>query len=688
MNNKFLCLTLLVTTLFLTHCKLEKKGEHMTSKTLSEQIIKQTIDTLSAGLGTDKNKVWLIEKGVKQAAALWDTSDGDATVFFEFCKNNYAKDDTLRKVLFKKISHNLEVLYGNFNRITIELLKPLHLSGPEIQPIDEMFGSYNVSAHLTDDLFANKIAFITILNFPNFTLKEKNELGQNWSRLEWAYARLGDVFTSRVPSHILQQLNNVLTQADTYISEYNICMGKVVDHTMQSLFPQDMKLITHWGLRDELKSNYADKEKGLIKQKTIYEIMKHIIYQDIPQEVINNYKYQWNPFENKIFDNNQPIAFKNEPDTRYEHLLNIFHAMQMIDPYSPQYPTYIQRKFEGEMEMPQEEVEKLFINFVTAPQIKRVADLIAKRLGRPLEPFDIWYDGFKSRSTISEDMLTEKTRKLFPNTTAVQNYLPTILTKLGFEKNKANEIVSHITVDASRGAGHAWGSEMRGDNAHLRTRIGEKGMDYKGYNIAVHEFGHNVEQTLSLYDVDYYMLKGIPNTAFTEALAFIFQKRDLELLDIKDNNQEKFQMMTLDNVWACYEIMGVSLVDMNVWKWLYAHPNATKEELKNQVIIIAKDIWNKYYAPIFGKKDEPILAIYSHMIDSPLYLSAYPIGHVIDFQIETYIKDKNFAKEITRIYTQGRLTPDIWMKNAVGQPVSTEPMLKVADNALNSLSLE
>lgn len=681
MKKLFVLTVLFLLLLFTWQCNLEEKSDDMKTS-LPEQVIKQTIDSLIHIYGSNANKRSIIEKGVKQVASLWNNSDGTAQDFLTFCIDNYAKDDSARKLLFEKISHNLEVIYGNFNRITIELLKPLHLSGPKIQPIDEMFGSYNVGAHLIDDLFENKIAFITILNFPNYTLKEKNEEGTKWSRIEWAYARMGDIFTSRIPSKILQQINNVLTKAESYISEYNIYMGYVIDNNKQNPFPKDMKLISHWGLRDELKSNYANKETGLAKQRTIYEIMKHIIYQDIPHEVINNNKYQWNPFENKVYDNNNEITFKTEPNTRYEHLLNIFHAMQMIDKFNPQYPTYIQRKFEVEMEMPQEEVEKLFINFISAPQIKQIAKLISDRLGRPLEPFDIWYDGFKSRSTISEEDLSEKTRKLFPNTVAVQNYLPKILTKLGFEKSKANEIVSHVTVDASRGAGHAWGSEMRGDNAHLRTRIGEKGMDYKGYNIAIHEFGHNVEQTLSLYDVDYYMLKGIPNTAFTEALAFIFQKRDLELLDINDNNPEKFHMMTLDNAWACYEIMGVSLVDMNVWKWLYANPNATKEELKKQVITIAKDIWNKYYAPVFGKKDEPILAIYSHMIDAPLYLSAYPIGHIIDFQIESFIKDKNFAKEITRIYTQGRLTPDYWMKGAVGQPVSIEPMLKFADEAL------
>ena len=42
---------------------------------------------------------------------------------------------------------------------------------------------------------------------------------------------------------------------------------------------------------------------------------------------------------------------------------------------------------------------------------------------------------------------------------------------------------------------------MKGDKARLRTRITDKGMNYKGYNIAVHEFGHNVEQTIDLYDI-------------------------------------------------------------------------------------------------------------------------------------------------------------------------------------------
>ena len=57
-------------------------------------------------------------------------------------------------------------------------------------------------------------------------------------------------------------------------------------------------------------------------------------------------------------------------------------------------------------------------------------------------------------------------------------------------------------------------------------------MDYKGYNIAVHEMGHNVEQTFSLKKMDHWLLNGVPNTAFTEAIAFVFQAKDMELLGL------------------------------------------------------------------------------------------------------------------------------------------------------------
>jgi hypothetical protein len=286
---------------------------------------------------------------------------------------------------------------------------------------------------------------------------------------------------------------------------------------------------------------------------------------------------------------------------------------------------------------------------------------------------------------LNEDSLSNITGALYPNAQAMKKGLPDILEKLGFTKERAQYITEKIDVDAARGSGHAWGAAWKKQHAHLRTRIPAEGMDYKGYNIAIHEFGHNVEQTLSLYDVDYYLLNGVPNTAFTEALAFIFQKRDLDILGIDDKTPEKDNLDILDKAWGLYEIAGVSLLDISVWKWMYANPDATPAQLKDAVIRLSKEIWNEYYAPVFGIKDEPILAVYSHMLGYPLYLSAYAFGQIIEFQLEQYLRGKDFAKEVDRIYRLGKLTPNQWILQATGKPLSVEPLLEAIRK--NELSL-
>ncbi len=681
-------ITIILAGLILSGCDLTKKYEPEettevdTMTKLTDEKISQVIDELTGKYGNLQES--RIRSGVRQAAVLWRQSDGSAEDFEKFALENFIPDDDALDEAFNKISNNFESINGNLNEITLDLKAMLHLDKGKITPIDNMFGGYDISAHIADDMFNNKIAFFIILNFPFFTLEEKEELGADWSRKQWAYARLGDMFISRVPAELKQKLSESMTNADNYISEYNIYMGNLINDNGDTLFPKDLKLITHWGLRDELKSQYGRKG-GLEKQEMIYDVMTRIISQEIPSPMINGNKFQWDPKTNKMYKDGKEIEFEKEDNVRYLQILNNFHALRQIDEFSPNYPTYIQRKFDEEMELPQERVENLFIDLMSDSLAKQVAGIIRKRLGRDLRPFDIWYDGFKARSNISETKLNEITRAKYLTPAAFKKDLPNILAKLGFTPEKAEYISSKVVVDPSRGAGHAWGAESKSGVSHLRTRVGKDGMDYKGYNIAVHEFGHNVEQTLTLWDVDYYMMKGVPNTAFTEAIAFVFQGRDLDLLGLSEPNPMKKYLDILDNFWSTYEIMGVSVVDMRVWKWLYSNPNATAGELKKAVIDIAKDVWNEYYADVIGVRDSPILAVYSHMIDYPLYLSAYPIGHLIELQIEQYIEGKNFALELERMCVQGRLTPDLWMQRAVGNKLSIEPTIKAARNAVNAI---
>ena len=679
----YLAVTLII--LLLTACtnQYERKDSMQTTSFIPESNVNKVIAHLIDSLGEDHS--FRIERGVRQVATLWQKQDGTTDDFVTFCITSFVADNAALKTLYSTLERNFEVINGYYHKMDVELKAPLQLVGPDITPVDMQFGSYNASAHLTDDLYANKIAFLTALNFPYYSLEEKTKLGEQWSREEWAYARMGDKFITRVPAEIQQDVSKTLTEADAYISDYNIFMDKLRNAQGEQLFPDEMKLISHWGLRDELKSNYANVEKGLEKQRMIYRVMQRIVDQSIPLQVVNNGSYEWNPESNELTENGRTIVVTHEDTRRYEVFLRNFHAMRKLDAYSPHYPTELGRAFDATMEVPQKDVEELFKGLISSPLVKEVAAFIEARLGRKLEPFDIWYNGFGAGEGIPEDKLTAITSKKYPDAQAVERDLPNILVKLGWNPEKAKEIASLIRVDNSRGAGHAWGAEMRNDVARLRTRIGEGGMDYKGYNIAVHEFGHNVEQTITMNDVDYYMLNGVPNTSFTEAVAFLFQKRDLELLGLKNPNPEDAYYMALDNFWGCYEIMGVSLVDIQVWEWLYANPDATADQLKEAVIRIAKEVWNSYYADVLGGKDELLLGIYSHMIDYPLYLPNYPMGHLIDFQIEQQVRGKNMAAEIDRMYTQGRIIPQLWMKKSVGSPISIEPLLNATKEALEAL---
>jgi hypothetical protein len=655
------------------------KGENrMIDDKTKDKVIKELINKCG-----EKDRFRII-KGINQVAGLWQNIDGSESEFEKYCLDNFISEPEKLDNNFNVLSSNFEVLFGHANKISLDLKRNLHLDLGELLSIDLIFGEYDPYAHITDDLFKNKLAFFILLNFPSYSLKEKMELGGKWTRKEWAYARMGDQFISRVPAEIYQKISSVMTIADTYISGYNIYMGKLTDGTGKKLFNDNLKLISHWGLRDELKAHYSEPD-GLNKQKIIYTVMKRIIDQEIPQSVIDKNEFEWNPLTNKIFKTGKEEKFQSEPFTRYQNLLNVFNAEKELDSYYPLLPTHMKRKFESEREIGEADVEKLFTEFVSSPVIKKTADLVSKRMKRKLEPFDIWYDGFKSRSSISNEALDKAVSAKYPNIDAFQKDIKNILIKLGFTESKSEFISTRIEVDPARGSGHAWGAEMKTEKAHLRTRVPKEGMNYKGFNIAMHELGHCVEQTLTLQNVDYYMLRGVPNTAFTEAFAFVFQGKDLDILGIKNDNKDNESLKTLDILWVAYEIMGVSLVDMKVWNWMYQNPKTNPKELKEAVTSIAKEVWNKYYAEIFNIKDETILAIYSHMIDGALYLPDYPLGHLIDFQIEKYLEGKNMGIEMERMCIAGKIIPQLWMMNAVNSPISIKPLIDAGEEAVKNI---
>ena len=623
--------------------------------------------------------------GVQQAAALWTEQDGSQADFEQLVADHLCPTDSERVALFESLSRILENIYQSADMLTVDLLKPTQLTdAAEPQTPDWIMSGYSPLAHFSDDMFANKLAFITIINFPHYSLEEKNTLGKNWTRQEWAMARMGDVFTTRVPAEVNARMAQALANAENYIADYNIYMGNLRTEDGQKLWDDDKILLSHWNLRDELKALYGAKN-GQEKQEMIYQVMQRIVDQTIPAEAINNPNFTWKP----IADSQEPIA-DPEPYTRYQKILDIAHAYFAEDAYCPSMKSGIIRNFEGGVEIPAAELDSLFRALVGSPQVAQVAAVIRERLGRDLRPYDIWYDGFKARATLNEDELSAQTRRLYPDANAFAADMPRLLQQMGFYAEDARAIARHIVVEPARGSGHAWPCLGRKEDARLRTRIPASGMDYKGYNIAVHEFGHCVEQVLDMYYIDHYMLSGVPNTAYTEASAFLWQQRDLQLLPSNSISGltgraclTSNSAAVYDQFWSMYEIMGVSLVDMAMWQWIYAHPKTTAKELCEATQTIAKEIWNQYYEPVLGEHDCILLAVYSHMVNAPMYLPNYPLGHIVQYQLEEHLANcktqADFADEYARIYKLGRLTPKQWMIEAVGEAPSIEPILRAVD---------
>ncbi len=651
------------------------------------------------------------ERGVRQVAAFWRKEDGDAATLRAFTEVAFVADPQQLDALLRRFSAALEQIDGHMVEIGRALRSWSELELGSQMDVDQLFAALDVAAHVPEDLFSTKLAFVALLNFPQPDLQEMVAQGPRWSRKQWAQARLTRRFVVRPSGAALQAVARARADSDAYIAGYNIWMHHVLAPDGRRLFPKGVRLLTHWNLRDQIKADYAepDKTMALARQRLVQQVMERIVTQTIPRGVIDDPRADWNPASNAVTasppeeveteqmkaQGRRParpsISDDREPDTRYAVLLANFRAARQLDPDSPMAPTEIDRHFQLDDEIPEQRVRALLMQILESPLVPKVAALIQKRLGRPLEPFDVWYSAFVEKQP--EDELSRLTRARYPNADAYKKDIPRLLQGLGFSAERARWLDAHIVVDPARGSGHALGAERRsemypwwgpGDSPHLRTRVNPDGMDYKGYNIAVHEMGHNVEEVFSLYEVDDTLLSGVPGTAFTEALAFTFQHRDLELLGVGKPDPNAEHARALRAFWDSWEIAGVALTDLDVWRWMYEHPDATPAQLRDAALAIARGYWDRYYAPVLGKPGDPQLAIYSHMINEFIYLYRYPIGHLIAFQLEEKLRGPDSGKAFEKAASHGRVLPDLWMEHATGKPVVVEPMLNATEAALRA----
>src|SRR3989442_7992063 len=163
-----------------------------------------------------------ILRGLHQIAEFWRTEDGDAAVYEEFVRSNFAGDQAPIDTMFNRFERLLEQLDGHMHEINREFRQQMDLDLGPVLPFDEMFGGYDPSAHVIDDFFQNKLAFVVLLNFPLTTLDERLKEGPSWTRRQWAEVRLAQKFSKRIPADVNLGICQCEGATARDVSEYKI----------------------------------------------------------------------------------------------------------------------------------------------------------------------------------------------------------------------------------------------------------------------------------------------------------------------------------------------------------------------------------------------------------------------------------------------------------------------------------
>jgi len=179
----------------------------------------------------------------------------------------------------------------------------------------------------------------------------------------------------------------------------------------------------------------------------------------------------------------------------------------------------------------------------------------------------------------------------------------------------------------------------------------------------------------------------VPGSCAVESVANIFCDTRFKLVNVKLSTEpiEPLDQMTIETMLSGCQMSGPALVELRAWRWLYDHPDATAEELRDAVLQIAANVWTEFFEEYYGPDPYYLTAAYQHMIGYPLYLANYVVSGVAVQQMRAYVRGKDVASELMRMYTIGRLTPALWMERAVGAPLSAEPLLRDAERVLAQL---
>jgi hypothetical protein len=630
-----------------------------------------------------------IAGGVKRVRERWTERDGTAADLERFLVSSFVAESD-RPLLLERLERGLEYVGGHLYEMRRHLRRWSDLRGTKdearLQFVDDMLATFDPAPDLSEESYRQKLAFVTLLNCERPNLDEMLRDGPSWSIDRWAEARLAQHFGPRIPKEVNDRARAVSHRCHSWVSRFHVPVGSLRDERGDQPFEPGRKLLAHWLVREEIKAGYndPDRERGLRKQRALSWVMARHIDGSIPQEIMDGSSDE--PWDSRA----NTVAGKGPHATigaiRYDHWMEQRDLAFVVDRHHPDHPTAIARKCELEREIPERDVERLLVSLLAAPVRRTLAAFLGKRLGRPLEPFDIYVDEFADARPAEE--MNALVRTVAIDAKALERKLPEILRGLGFPADDAEFLGTRIQVEIAKGSGHAMRPQLPEYGAWLRTSALDSEIGWDGFDTAMHELGHTLEQLVSTHFVPRPALRGVPNTACTEAFAFLFQSLGKRVLGAASAEDEarSFDVDTVQTLASACQIAGPALLELRVWNWIYRNPAASAEDLRREVLRTAESLWNDYYREDFGPDPYRILAAYQHMIAHPLYLPDYPIGHIISHQVRSHLRTRDLAAETRRICSIGSLTPDLWMRHAVGSGIDTTPLVNDAQKALERLA--
>lgn len=635
---------------------------------MSQKVIQQLVKLHGARNRKD------IERGVKAAHRVWNVKKHGEAKFEAFCLEQYVPPGKARNQLLERLDEFHNSIAGNMGMSVKVARAGQDIADRPLTPAETVLASFSPDIHLSEDYRDANIAALAQLNFGTDDRRPPR------NRPAWAARRMGDLGRTVVPAPLLASMTEAQSRVDRFISSYNLHLDRIDFGDRRVKFPRGTKLISHWGLRDFMMEQNGQPD-ALVKQRAILGIMERVVDGEIPAEILDNPEASWSLPDRKVKVGSKSLPARGHGALRWQQFREVWKQIRKIDPYR-RTGNLIDEKFEIEREVSEKKIVKILTDILSSPHAVRVANFISDQLGRPLEPFDIYYRDFVKEG-VGKKPLRFDIRKRYPTAQALQDAIPDILVKMGWKRPRARWIGSKIRVDNGRSAGHAWSPRCPEDLQLLRVRVDPGGCSEMSFETFMHELGHCVEGVLSSYELDYKCLWSVPNTSFTEGFAFTFQDRTDELLG--RGKQPVSDRQIIQRFWQPFEIGGSALTEIRFFHWLYENPSATAAQMQKAIRRIGDELWEEFYARIFGPKSHGLMSIYSHMLWGDFYLAEYPLGYVIAYQIQKHLEKRKLPEEMERMCAQGSIYPESWMKAAVGSEISVKPLLDDTRKALDSL---